>query len=240
MINVGKSLFLHGRGHQEIIRNLADQNVSISDSEVTYLGKKFVIYLAIAHAQSSDQLKVAMIKRGGYILHLDGTCEGDSPHLCVGMDGLAEIVLGNIKLPSEKANQLIPFLRKIKEQYGNPIAIVSDMGKGIASAVEEVFPNVQVFICHSHFLRDLGKDLMEDDYSKIRNKLKTHKIRTNLRNMKKQLEIRIDGKEELVDEVFDSIVKENIESKCLEMVPTFIAYGLIRWISQPKKVQGYG
>jgi hypothetical protein len=145
-----------------------------------------------------------------------------------------------VKLPSEKADHLIPFLRKIKEQYDDPIAIVSDMGKGIASAVGEVFPNVQVFICHSHFLRDLGKDLMEEDYGKIRNKLKADKIRTTLGKMKKQLEIRINGKEDLVDEVFKSIVNGNLESECLERVPGFIVYGLIRWISEPTKVQGYG
>ncbi|MGB5619869.1 MAG: hypothetical protein WBM78_23725, partial [Desulfobacterales bacterium] len=56
--------------------------------------------------------------------HIDGTCEGDSPHLFTGIDGIAQIVLDNIKLPSEKAELLIPFFRQIRQQYGDPIALL--------------------------------------------------------------------------------------------------------------------
>jgi len=49
-------------------------------------------------------------------------------------------VLDNIKLPSEKAELLIPFLRRIKRQYGDPIALVHDMGHGLMSAIGVVFP----------------------------------------------------------------------------------------------------
>jgi hypothetical protein len=32
------------------------------------------------------------------------------------------------------------------------------MGVGIMASVKEVFPGVPDFICHFHFLRDLGKN----------------------------------------------------------------------------------
>jgi hypothetical protein len=99
-----------------------------------------------------------MALRGGYILHLDGTCEGDSPNLFSGMDGIARIILDNVKLPSEKTELLIPFLRRIKRHYGDPLALVHDMGHGLMAAIDVVFPGVQDFICHFHFLRDIGKD----------------------------------------------------------------------------------
>ncbi len=57
-------------------------------------------------------------------------------------------MLDNKKLPSENSEELIPFLEGIKKTYGVPLAVVSDMGKGIALAVEEVFKNVSAFICH--------------------------------------------------------------------------------------------
>jgi len=101
---------------------------------------------------------------------------------------VAELVLDNIKIPSERAELLIPFFEQIKEQYGDPIASVHDMGKGILSAIAQVFPGEPDFICHFHFLRDIGKDLMEDEYKKIRNRLKKHKIRGSLRRMAKSLE----------------------------------------------------
>jgi hypothetical protein len=114
IVHVGYALFVHCRSEQEIIKELAERNISISDREISFLGKKFVTYLAMAHRESRQRIRRAMAVRGGYILHLDGTCEGDSPHLFSGLDGMTELVLDNVKLPSEKAELLIPFLRQIK------------------------------------------------------------------------------------------------------------------------------
>lgn len=96
--------------------DLAFKNVAISQWEVGFLGRKFIAYLAIAHQHCRHRLKQAMASRGRYILQLDGTCEGDSPHLFTGMDGIAKIVLDNVKLPSEKAELLILFFRQIRYQ----------------------------------------------------------------------------------------------------------------------------
>ncbi len=95
MVHVGRALFLRSLSDQEIKEELHEKNVPIADNEISYLGKKFIIYLAIAHRESHKQLKDAMALRGGYILHLDGTCEDDSPFLFTGLDGIAEIVLDN-------------------------------------------------------------------------------------------------------------------------------------------------
>ena len=51
------------------------------------------------------------------------------------------------------------------------------MGKGILKAVTIVFPDVPDFICHFHFLRDIGKDLLDPNYDVIRKQLKTKKLR---------------------------------------------------------------
>ena len=148
--------------------------------DIDHLGRRFIVYLALVHEQSQVKLKQFMDSRGGYILHLDGTCEGDSPHLMTSMDELSTIVLNNIKIPTENACQLIPFLRQIKQSYGNPIALVHDMGVAILNAVMDVFPNIPDYICHFHFLKDIGKDLFGDDYSTIRRHLKTQRIRSHL------------------------------------------------------------
>lgn len=99
IVYVGTSLFVDCRSEQQIVSDLASQNIFISEREIGYLGRKFVIYLALAHRESREQLVQLMTKKGGYILHVDGTCEGDSPHLFCGIDGISKIVLDNIKLP---------------------------------------------------------------------------------------------------------------------------------------------
>jgi len=152
IVHIGKMLFLQCRGYEEIREDLLSRNISISLSEIGVLAKKFVLSLGMLHRRMQGALSALMQFHGGYILHLDGTCEGASPHLVSVLDGITEIVLENIKLTSENAQDLIPFLQHIRSSYGDPAAVVSDMGKGIAGAVAEVFPEVPAFICHFHFL----------------------------------------------------------------------------------------
>lgn len=240
LVYVGRALFVEGCNERQIIAALAQKNVSISAREISFLGKKFIIYLALAHRQSRQRLKQAMALRGGYILHLDGTCEADSPHLFTGIDGIAQIILDNIKLPSEKAALIIPFLRRIKRQYGNPIAFVHDMGNGIMSAIGVVFEGVPDFICHFHFLRDIGKDLFEKEYSQIRNRLKKHKIRSVLRQRIKVLDKLIDGDERTVNRLAADIDRGSIDPSALPKMPVLGAYALIHWCFDTSMLQGYG
>ncbi|MCK5223591.1 transposase, partial [Candidatus Calescamantes bacterium] len=188
IVYVGMALFVHCRNELEIMKDLAARNIFISKREIGYLGRKFVVYLALTHRESRGQLVRSMSKRGGYPLHVDGTCEGDSPLLFCGLDGISELVLDSIKIPSEKKDLLIPFFQRIKKQYGDPIALVHDMGVGILRAVEEVFESIPDFICHFHFLRDVGKDLLLKDYQSIIKQLRKHNVRTLLRQKARYLE----------------------------------------------------
>ena len=153
---VGRALFVECLNEAEIQRRLQAKNISISRRAIGYLGKKFVLYLAIAHRECCHELKQFLSVKGGYILHLDGTVEGESPHLVTSLDELSGIVLHNMKVPSENTEDIVTFLREIKKLYGLPLACVHDMGQGICAAIAIVFPGVLDFICHFHFLRDLG------------------------------------------------------------------------------------
>jgi hypothetical protein len=241
MVYVGEALFLRARNGKEIQRELGEININISRREIDHLGRRFIVYLTLVHEQSQEKLKALMGSRGGYILHLDGTCEGDSPHLMTSIDELSKIVLGNVKLPSENAAQLIPFLRTIQQAYGEPIAMVHDMGTAILSAVKEVFPKIPDYICHFHFLKDIGKDLFGHDYSTIRRHLKTHAIRSHLRKTAKGLKKAIDA-----DPEKQRCLHSYLESKPLckaetPLIPLVMVYLMICWVLEAKQAShGFG
>jgi hypothetical protein len=239
LVCIGKALFLKHRNVQEVVVELREKNIDISPREVSYLGKKFITYLAMAHGQCSDRIKEAMQLRGGYVFHLDGTCEGQEPLLMSGLDSLSEIVLANVKLPSEKMENVIPFLKKVKERYGNPIALVHDMGAGILKAVEDVFPKVPDFVCHFHFLRDIGKDLLLSEYDTIRNRLRTHGITAKLHYRAKRLKQSIDENPDMVDVFHHSFQEGGLPESSLELIPTVNTYSLILWALDGKN-QGHG
>jgi hypothetical protein len=241
IVHVGQAIFLHCRNGKEIQQELNRKNIGISLREIDYLGRRFIVYLTLVHEQSQDKIKQFMGSLGGYILHLDGTCEGDSPHLMSTIDELSKIVLDNIKIPTENARQLIPFLRKIQQAYGDPIALVHDMGIAILNAVEEVFPTVPDYICHFHFLKDIGKDLLEHDYSTIRRHLKTHRIRRLLRKMAKDIKQAIED-----DSDTQQCLNHYLESKQLDkpdtpLQPLVAVYLIISWVLEAKsESNGFG
>ena len=181
IVFIGRLIFQKHHTIKETLTVLGSYNIFISSSEVAYLAQKFIIYLSILHYQAGLKLKMQMHNKGGYILHVDGTSEGTSPHLVTAIDEVSNFILANAKVPAESKEQIVPFLKEIKNQYGDPLAVTSDMGRAFLSAISEVFPERPNYICHFHFLRDTGKDLLEKQYSIIRNRLKKYGIKSRLR-----------------------------------------------------------
>src|SRR5690606_30971639 len=101
MVHAGKAFFLRHRNEEEVVAELAEKNVRISPREASLLGMKFITYLAMAHRRRAPGILADMGTRGGYICHLDATCEGGNPLLMSSIDSLSNIVLGNVKLPAE-------------------------------------------------------------------------------------------------------------------------------------------
>jgi len=242
LVYVGEAFFLNSRDNEQIVMNLREKNVIVCRSEISYLAKKFIVCLALLHKKVQKETRVFLSMNGGYILHLDGTCEGDSPHLISVLDGITEIVLDNTKVPSENADDLIPFLKGIKAAYGNPVAVVSDMGKGILAAIIEVFKNVPLFICHYHFLKSLGKELFGEENDTIRKRLKNHCIQGTLRKRVHTLDNSIAAAvpPQLVETFLRRIETEDVmKVRAFEGLPQMVIHTLLAWALEGKN-QGQG
>jgi hypothetical protein len=241
MVHAGRALFLRHRNEAEVVAELAGHNVRISPREVSWLGMKFIVYLALAHQRRAPEFLAHMRNRGGYICHLDATCEGRDPLLMSSIDSLSQIVLGNVKLPAEDEKHITPFLERIKRAFGTPLALVHDMGKGILKAVAEVFPGVPEFICHFHFLRDIGKDFLGAPYDTIRQRLRHHGIGAKLRYRAKRLKAQLESHPKLIEALQAGLRGAGLPADALELVPVINAYSLIQWALGGKtEGQGYG
>jgi len=241
IVHAGKALFLRHRNEAEVVAELARKNVRISPREVSLLGMKFVVYLALAHQQRAPALYADMQTRGGYICHLDATCEGGNPFLMSSIDSLSSIVLGNVKVPAEDEAHVALFLERLKTDFGVPLALVHDMGKGILAAVAAVFPGVADFICHFHFLRDIGKDFLGAEYETIRKRLSHHGISAKLRHRAKQLKREMDANPTMSHALQDSLKNASLSAEALALAPVVGTYTLIQWALNAKaEGDGYG
>lgn len=241
LVHAGQALWLRCRNEEEVVAELAQKNVQISPREVSLLGQKFIVYLALAHQRRAPALYADLRTRGGYICHLDATCEGGDPFLMSSLDSLSNIVLGNVKLPAEDEAHIVPFLERLRQAFGVPLALVHDMGKGILAAVATVFPGVPDFICHFHFLRDIGKDYLGVEYDTIRKRLSQHGISATLRYRAKQLKRELDPNPELTASFPHGLEHAAIPAEAVALAPVVGTYTLIQWALRAKADgDGYG
>lgn len=233
---VGKKLFVEDFTESEVLAALKERNVKISPREISFLGKKFILYLAQAHKDKEDEVRELIQKNGGYIVHLDGTCDGASPHFFCAIEELLKLVLLSRKIPSESTEAIIPILQELAASYGTPLGIVCDMSKAIISAIETVFPGLRIFICHFHFLRDLGKDLFKNDHDLLIALLRDFDTKSTLSKFARDLRDLVRHYSSLschlesVDNIFDQKLPEEV-----------LAHLLIEWIQDyPSDLAGYG
>jgi len=187
IVEVGKLRFRENRQVAEIQWILLERHgIEISTSEIEAQISSFIFYLSAVHQDSNELIRKHIEKQGGYILHLDATCEGDSPKLVSSIDPISGFVLYSAKLKSENKDDLILFLEEIKKRLGVPLAVVSDMGKGIESAVKGVFPGIHHYICHFHFLKAIGTALFDDECKALRNALSKAGILGKLKTFRRK------------------------------------------------------
>lgn len=239
IVEIGKLRHLHHYQVEEIKDAFKQKyNLTISNSGIETLLLKFIIYLSIVHENSSELIKAYIKAQGGYILHLDTTCEGDSPKLASSIDALSGFVLHSARLRSENEQEIVEFLTSIKDMLGIPLATFSDMGPGILKAVNKVFSNCPHYICHFHFLKMIGKLLFEEENNQLRKKLSKAGISGALKNMKRELEKKINKLNiKQLDTYLSNPKKIRDDKQSLEK----LVYNLILWIlDYASEGNGYG
>ncbi len=242
IVQIGQSIFLDNRPIAIVKAEMTARRIPISKSEIHYLAAKFIVYLSIAHQRAAERLKDMIMMKGGYILHIDATCDKGSPFLLSCIDSISRLVLWNTKIPSERSEYITPLLRKIKEMFGSPLAAVMDMGNGMEKAVKEVFDDVKMLICHFHFLRDIGKDLLEEHYHVIRKRLKHYGITSKLNGRARTYKLVVDANLHLVKAFASTpVTTDKLNPEDLQSMPAVIVYTIIQWIFMAKKIGGgYG
>ena len=235
----GRAVFQSHRTENKVATKLQQQNVLISAREVSYLAKKFICYLALAHQEKTPEIRALIENNGGLCLHFDGTNDGGSPHLIVAIDEQEKLVLGSIKAPSESTESVSRLLEQVKCDYGDPVALVHDMSKANLSAAQSIFPGVADYVCHFHFLRDIGKDLLGYEEAQIRSILQGSGIKGCLRALATKLRGLVDA-DQLQWLLGRKTTGLTPDSFC-HMAETDIAYLLIEWILDfAEELSGYG
>ena len=217
---------------------LEKHSIEISISEIELQINNFIFYLTAIHYQSSKVIRQYIEKQGGYILHLDATCEGDSPKLVSSIDPISCFVLYSVKVKSENKDDLTGFLEEIKKRLGVPLAVVSDMGKGIKFAVKDVFKDIPHYICHFHFLKAIGVTLFDNECTTLRKALSKAGILGRLKTLRLKTGNKFEGMP--ITEIESFLEKPETFGKAL-IASEISVYYLVLWIlDHGSDGDGYG
>ena len=167
---IGFHMHLKSRSLDEVQLALVAYGVKINRSSVYRHYERYLEFMTELSQQDVVEIKNEMDKNGGYILSIDAVYNIDSPRLLVCRDTLTKKALKTKLINSENDEDVIEILTEVKEMFGDPLAIVSDMGTGISKGILTLFPKVKHQYCHFHFLKNLGKDLLEESYQVIKKK----------------------------------------------------------------------
>jgi hypothetical protein len=205
MVEIGLLRFKQKKQISEIGRIFHEKyKLSISATQIRRLAYNFLHYLGKFHYLHIGNINNYLKSQGGYIMYVDSTCEGRAPHLLTCIDGNSGFVLYSQKLISENQSDLESAFKKVSQLYGDPLCCVHDMGRGINSALDEVFPLAVRVICHFHLLRDIGKDLFGEVYQKVKSSLSKKKIYSGIRYQTKAME-KLSGCTKTAQELFFGI-----------------------------------
>jgi hypothetical protein len=192
MTFVGIERFVHFRQREEILAMLEQKyQIRCSTGEVSDLGRRFLVYLEALHVARAPEFRAALEEDGGWPLHMDATCEDGKGTLFVPYTGWRHWVLGAWKIPTERADAILPKLRAIEALFGTPCAVMRDLGKAMIEAAsdfvagrEELIP---VLGCHTHFLKDIGKDLLRTAHDELHDLFRGFEVLPRLRALARDL-----------------------------------------------------
>jgi hypothetical protein len=186
IVFVGIERFVRYRQRDEIRATLeAQYGITLSPREVGLVGRRFLVYLEALHQARAPDLRKALKADGGWPMHIDATGENGRGTLFVTYAGWRRWALGSWKIPTERADAILPKMRTTAALFGPPCAIMRDLGRaGIEAArdfVAGLKKPIPVLGCHLHFVKDIGTDLLRPSHDELRELFRRFKVQPRLR-----------------------------------------------------------
>jgi hypothetical protein len=236
MVFIGLRRFLDHRQREEIRARLkSDYGISLSTGEISGLARLFLNYVRRLHQACAPRLRRALAQDGGWPMHADATCEDGRGTMLVILAGWRRWVLGSWKIPTENAEAILACARLTIQRFGEPCTVMRDLGKAMISACEDLVADLSTTIkalgCHSHFLADVGRDLLKPGHDTLRNALRRLKMRGALRTFARDMGRELGGELATAREGFRDWQQQAPESHDLPAGDAGIAVvrGLAQW-----------
>jgi hypothetical protein len=144
---IGFHMHLKSQSMDDVQKYLYNQGIEMHRSTVFRHYERYLKFMSELSQQDREEITKEIKNNKGYILSIDAVHNNDSPLLLVCRDILSKKVLGTKLVLSENDDDVIDLLAQIKIMFGSPLAIISDMRKGISKGIENAFPDIKHQYC---------------------------------------------------------------------------------------------
>ena len=230
---VGMGRFLHHRQNRQIIQRFAEEHErNLPPGDIHHLAHAFLDDLAAVHEQSSDSIAALIRCNGGWVCHLDGTCEAGTDVLFAIIDGLTGLTLGTARMPTENAKDIRELVDRCVERFGPPLSVMRDLSTNIGRAVSHLPASVRHFICQYHFLQNVGESLTGKPHRELTKRLRQAKICGRLRSLRRDLVRYSKDSAPITAAQFDELFEAPRSALRLNLIQLrrYVAYFLLRWV----------
>jgi len=230
---VGRASFLAYRQDKEIQRDLlARWGVWLPASSIGDVADSFLDGLAAVHQANAPALRRRMEERGGYVLHVDGTCEVGTEVLFIALAEPFGWILHVGKISSENAAEITNLVIRCVEEFGVPAGVVRDLSSNIAKAVQTVVPQTIDLICQYHFLENVGKKLCEKYHTQLTSAIRKLKLCPALQSIRKDLVRWSRNRQRISVSEAQLLLSQSEEIKDIDPLARrrFVAYMVLRWL----------
>ncbi len=123
-------------------------------STIGVVSKRYLELCKKLHEKNENKILDDIHANGGFVLHFDGSTEQKCGKVSfVLKDSLSEHVLVSEMIKSESYDSVKVHLENVRDKYGNPLVIVSDLRPWFVSVCQDVFgKDILHVLCHFHFL----------------------------------------------------------------------------------------
>ncbi len=207
MAEVLRLRYVELKQREQIRVDLAIRRVPISAGSVTNLSRLALGCLEQLHEGAAGALGDSY-RQQAFILHVDGTHEGGQWCHFVIREGMSGHVLLAQKIRSEHTDDIVSMLKRIKELFGCPDVVISDMSSAICKAVAKVFKKTPHRLCHFHFLKAVGKTILGADHDALGHSVRH--VRGELLELRRDCVAQLREGDELQEQVIALIDRVNV------------------------------
>ena len=234
IVEVGLGRFRNNLQNREIQKDILDlYGLFLSESTIGDLAHRFLDYLAAVHHQKADNIRQMLDEQGGYVAHMDGTCEVGTDILFTVIDEISGVVLLADRMSTENVDDLENLFNKCKDLFGLPLATMRDLSMNIATARDNSFGNIPDLICQYHFLENVGKAFFKETYQELTKRLRKLKILPKLKSLRVGLVKRNKKALPISEKDIREFLKVQQKSPCLDeaQLRKHLTYFVLRWLN---------